>query len=1419
MADLSDAPFLQTTPLQPAEAPEAPFAVPRKEPDMSRAKAMFEKNLANAPFKTGKEPTVMDAIEAGLQISVTGLLARGKAPDKILPEDLPFAQRIAGNVATLAGDLPWMTAGALLGGAAGSPTGPGAVVTSFAGAFALPAGLRATLMDAYEKGDFESAGDFFERFAGIMWETGKSWVVGAATGAAGVGAKAVLPITAPAAAKFAVPTAAEIVAMTAVGRALEGEMPKAQDFVDAAVIIFGAKAAVGGAAKLRAVYAKTGVKPTQVLEDVQKEPTVKQDLLSDRAIPEKYVEAYHGTPHEIGSEGFQISKIGSGEGAQAFGRGIYIAENSGVAKTYQRQVTEQHFIRKVQEIYNEFDSPLDASHALKNEASLSAREKALLVGLEKDDWLGFDYPHQAVQAILREPGNFLDISPETKSAADSFGNLYKVKVAQRTVDAMMDWDVPLEQQPTHIRTVLLAVAKETAISRGIGKDTVPDIMKSARQFQIDIEARLQNAGVPGIKYLDRSSRRTGSGSRNFVIFDPKNVTITHKNDKPLSSAEPTAESKEIAEELVPSTEPAARPADVAELTAPQQSVLARISKEPATKKSYTLSELYKDAKDEIYPLKEMVDELSGGKALPTAKDPYKLARLTRGSFGLAEQALEYGMFKWDTLQNVGKGLNEIIKPVEKDLDGLRAYLLSKHAIETETLGKTTGVPLDAAKKVVTEGGGKYENVSVELQQYLEGQLNWLVDSGIVAKDKAALWRSMYKAYIPLFRVMDTGEAGPKGAGRGLTVRQPIKGRVGSERIIVDPLESIIKNTYTFAQLADRNAVGQSLLALAQESGRTDLMQKVSAPPRPIEVEAREVAAFLKQFGMEGFAQEFTIFRRDALTPGRDEIAIYRNGVREVYKVPEAVADTFKATDRQSANMLVKILAVPARVLRAGAVLSPEFLARNPIRDQFTAYVLSKNGYVPLLDMVRGFVSIAKKDQDFQNWIKSGGANAAMVSIDRDYVQMQIAKRAGAIGYMDKTWNVVKSPIEGLQIISELMENATRIGEFKKALGGATTKEEIQRAGFESREVTVDFQRIGAKTRSMNLITAFWNANLEGMDRTVRGIRERPLETTTRIAASITLPSILLWWANHDDPRWKEIPNWQRDLFWIVMTKDHIYRIPKPFELGVIFGSSVERILDAYVADKPDAFKDFSSSVGNMIGVNMIPTIATPILGQITNYNLFTDRPVIPSSMERLLPEYQYMPYTTETAKALGHLIGTVPSLHDRSFASPMVIENYVRQWSGGLGMYALQIADAALRKTGVLPDPIRPASTLADIPFVKGFVVRYPSGSAQSIQDFYDRYTKASRVASSIRYLAQQGDVDAALRESRLDSSLLVRMEGLHQALANAHRLLMLIDKNQSFNSDEKRQLMDNIYTQMIQMANAGNDAARSIEKALGEDK
>ena len=84
------------------------------------------------------------------------------------------------------------------------------------------------------------------------------------------------------------------------------------------------------------------------------------------------------------------------------------------------------------------------------------------------------------------------------------------------------------------------------------------------------------------------------------------------------------------------------------------------------------------------------------------------------------------------------------------------------------------------------------------------------------------------------------------------------------------------------------------------------------------------------------------------------------------------------------------------------------------------------------------------------------------------------------------------------------------------------------SAYASREkFTLDFARIGAKTKGVNSIVAFFNANMQGIDRLAREFKDNPGRTSWKILLGITLPSILLYFANRDDERWKEIPQWQK----------------------------------------------------------------------------------------------------------------------------------------------------------------------------------------------------------------------------------------------------------------------------------------------------
>ena len=242
---------------------------------------------------------------------------------------------------------------------------------------------------------------------------------------------------------------------------------------------------------------------------------------------------FHGTPHDvIGS--FSLNKIGSGEGAQVYGWGLYFAENPKVADSYRKNVTHKDFINKVAEVYDEYSSPDEADEALES-AGLNANQMALVKALQKEDWWGFDYPHQAVRAALREPDNF-EHGEEVDKALKTFGNLYEVEINADKENDFLDWDKPLSEQSEKVQSILKEngfdvefglhingkKAYEGEVSRNAVSSSHLNATRKASEFFLSI-------GIKGIKYLDQDSRNIGEGTHNYVIFDPSIIKIVSKN--------------------------------------------------------------------------------------------------------------------------------------------------------------------------------------------------------------------------------------------------------------------------------------------------------------------------------------------------------------------------------------------------------------------------------------------------------------------------------------------------------------------------------------------------------------------------------------------------------------------------------------------------------------------------------------------------------------------------------------------------------------------------------------------------------------------------------------------------------------------------------------------------------------------------
>jgi hypothetical protein len=242
--------------------------------------------------------------------------------------------------------------------------------------------------------------------------------------------------------------------------------------------------------------------------------------------------AYHGSPHKF--DKFSLDKIGTGEGAQAYGHGLYLAESPGVATEYQKNLSQFSRIDGKPLVGNKTISSGARTYLLAENADLP---KAI---------------QNAKDAIARKPDNELlppilkeleSLNPDsiTKSSA---GNLYKTDIPDEAVARFLDWDKPLSQQSEQARRALFnADIKGGYVTGAMGERQYINPIhatKTGKQILDDLnrlypgrgEEMLKAQGIPGIRYLDGGSRSAGQGSSNFVAFDPEMIRILERNGIP-----------------------------------------------------------------------------------------------------------------------------------------------------------------------------------------------------------------------------------------------------------------------------------------------------------------------------------------------------------------------------------------------------------------------------------------------------------------------------------------------------------------------------------------------------------------------------------------------------------------------------------------------------------------------------------------------------------------------------------------------------------------------------------------------------------------------------------------------------------------------------------------------------------------------
>lgn len=900
-------------------------------------------------------------------------------------------------------------------------------------------------------------------------------------------------------------------------------------------------------------------------------------------------------------------------------------------------------------------------------------------------------------------------------------------------------------------------------------------------------------------------------------------------------------------EVIPTTKPLKEPSNP-DLPPEVNNILGKTGeKAPPVKGEMSFNKFYTERVDKLDPVNVTVKILSENvKDLKAEDNGYILSRMVPDAKAKAKHMFEKGTIDFKTKEINGEGLTDIVKSVENP-DILDAYMISKRVLEKHGQGKVTGFDVEAAKQVVKNYGPKYEAAAKRMTEFQNRVLKYVRDAGLVSKEQYGRMLELNKDYIPFKRLFEAEEvlAGKK-SGRGGSLKE----FKGSERDIQKPMISVVENTIELVRLSEINRAKRALVEQAEAVPGQDIIVKVKEPKQGIKVTAEEVTRELEKQGIgienaEAVA-DMMIFRKQQrdLTP--NQFAVWRDGKREVFETKPELAEALNKLggDTTSQNMLFKIANGITTVKKFGITFTPDFILRNFMRDSLTRSVFSKYKVNPF-DVFSAMRDLWKKNDAYYEWLKSGGANGAFLEMDARYVKKEIYKLQAETNFMNAARNLALKPVDFMRLGAELSEQSLRLAEFKKVRqhGGSLVE-----GGFASREITIDFQRVGAKMASLNAITAFQNVSIQGLDRTIRAVKDDPVGVTTKAVAAITAPSIYLWWAQKDDPRYQEIARWEKDLFWIILTdnwtdaspeeadnlpahlvredggklqinKGSAWRIPKPQELGIVFGSLPERMLEAFFTDHPDAMKEFDETLAAMITPSFVPDALVAPIEQVFNKSLHTGRDIVPQYLSGVLPEYEYVEYTSETAKTLSKMVRAVDKAtidYRPGIASPMVIDNYIQSWGGALGKYAVQTADLALNATGIGENIIKPTAAWSDIPFIKAFAVRFPQANSKSVQDFYDKSARSREVVASVTRLVDTGRTDEAdkvMQENQTEYMVGKMAEGVSKGLSAQAAFIQRIIQSKEMSRDEKRQMIDGIYFQMINVSQDALFQMRDLEK------
>lgn len=836
---------------------------------------------------------------------------------------------------------------------------------------------------------------------------------------------------------------------------------------------------------------------------------------------------------------------------------------------------------------------------------------------------------------------------------------------------------------------------------------------------------------------------------------------------------------------------------------------------------------------------------------------YVSARMATGIADVMHGVLHYAAPEWRDGVIAGKadtrGVLEILGDLGQDnLTPWLAWLGGKRAQMLKAQGRENNLTDADITELLAMGRGKeelFEKVYRDYAKTNEAVLDLAEGAGLIDKDARAKWATEY--YVPFYR-QDEAEGiftAPR-TKRGLSHQTAaIKALKGGTLPTNDLLTNMLAGWTKRIDAAMKNKALLEVVDNLQGSefltdesprfqqvliSRSQIAQQIRKDRKALAMAADmlglpEGSKFLKVANQlmkpenEGFEKLWT---RVAPTDP-DIIRVQRGGKNEYYRVnDESLLRGLKFMEGSVFNdPITRIGRTFKRLLTTGVTASPDFILRNFIRDAAHAWMINKDGFVLGRDSIKGMRDALREDQDYRDLMFAGGSfqggyvhgadPEASAQIIRRALEKKGFSKQQQDGYLGSLVNTPAKAAamlgrgwQSYRTLGDKVENANRLSTYKAALAAGKSK---RQAAFEAKDL-MDYSLRGnfAAAQWFTDVVPFLNARLQGLYKLGRAMKNDKTVIAKEVAmkgAYIALFSLLLAGLNDDDERYQELQDWDKDMHWHIFLGDQHFRIPKPFELGLIFGTIPERMLHALTGtqDGGDLAKAVSNGVFQTLAFNPVPQFYQPIRELQANRNFFRDMPIEDMSDEGKLPEARFDERTSAIGRALGQVTGPTLGI------SPKQLDHLVQGYTGTLGGYVLGMSNLV---AGAFDDAARPSARASDLPVVK---VLYQGDDVRSTKyqsEFYDMMREADQLHRTIKAYREEGRVDAAaqLLESSRDKLRHRAALGMaRQQLGAVRKQMDAVYRDTSMSGEAKRAKLDQLQVRANQIA------GRIVSRAGGD--